>query len=86
MEALGRVFEIGGTEQLTYLEMLLVAAELMNGRKIPVVPVPVLTPRLSSLWAAPGNALGRPSGSGAPFDGRAQAPARRHGQSEKRCG
>lgn len=51
-EALGRVFEIGGTEQLTYLEMLLVAAELMNGRKIPVVPVPVLTPRLSSYWLA----------------------------------
>jgi uncharacterized protein YbjT (DUF2867 family) len=51
-EALGRVFEIGGTEQLTYLEMLLVAAELMNGRRIPVVPVPVLTPRLSSYWLA----------------------------------
>lgn len=51
-EALGRVFEIGGTEQLTYLEMMTVAAELINGRKIPVVPVPVLTPRLSSYWLA----------------------------------
>lgn len=51
-EALGRVFEIGGTEQLTYLDMMKVAAELINGRKIPVVPVPVLTPRLSSYWLA----------------------------------
>ncbi len=51
-EAFGRVFEIGGTEQLTYLEMMKVAAELINGRKIPVVPVPVLTPRLSSYWLA----------------------------------
>ena len=51
-EAMGRVFEIGGTEQLTYLEMMEVAAELINGRKIPVVPVPVLTPRLSSYGLA----------------------------------
>ncbi len=51
-EAFGRIFEIGGTEQLTYLEMMEVAAELINGRKIPVVPVPVLTPRLSSYWLA----------------------------------
>lgn len=51
-EALGRVFEIGGTEQLTYLEMMRVAAESMNGRAIPIVTVPVLTPRLSSYWLA----------------------------------
>ncbi len=50
--ALGRVFEIGGTEQLTYLEMMRVAAESMNGRPIPIVTVPVLTPRLSSYWLA----------------------------------
>ena len=37
-ETFDRVFEIGGTEQLTYLEMMKVAAELINGRKIPVVP------------------------------------------------
>lgn len=51
-EALGRVFEIGGTEQLTYLDMMKVAAESMNGRTIPIVTVPVLTPRLSSYWLA----------------------------------
>jgi uncharacterized protein YbjT (DUF2867 family) len=51
-QALGRVFEIGGTEQLTYLDMMEVAAELINGRRLPVVPVQVLTPRLSSYWLA----------------------------------
>jgi len=51
-EAFGRVFEIGGTEQLTYLEMMKVAAESMNNRTIPIVTVPVLTPRLSSHWLA----------------------------------
>ena len=43
-DALGRVFEIGGTEQLTYREMMQVAAEAMNGRPIPIVVVPLLTP------------------------------------------
>ena len=51
-QAIGRVFEIGGTEQLTYLEMMKVAADAMNGRPIPIVTVPVLTPRLSSYWLA----------------------------------
>jgi uncharacterized protein YbjT (DUF2867 family) len=48
--ALGRVFEIGGADQLTYLEMLQQAAEQMMNRRVPIAPVPVLTPRLSSYW------------------------------------
>ena len=48
--ALGRIFEIGGPEQLTYLEMLEVASEVSSGRRVPIVKVPVLTPRLSSYW------------------------------------
>lgn len=51
-QARGRVFEIGGTEELTYLEMMQVAAQAMNGRTIPIVGVPLLTPRLSSYWLA----------------------------------
>jgi uncharacterized protein YbjT (DUF2867 family) len=51
-EAIGRVFEVGGPEQLTYRQMLQVAAELANGRRVPIVRVPVLTPRLSSYWLA----------------------------------
>ncbi len=50
--ALGRVFEIGGPDRLTYLEMLQVAAEVRDGRRLPIVQVPVLTPRLSSYWLA----------------------------------
>jgi uncharacterized protein YbjT (DUF2867 family) len=51
-EAIGRVFEIGGPEQLTYQQMLQVAAELANGRRVRILRVPVLTPRLSSYWLA----------------------------------
>ena len=51
-DALGRVFEIGGPEQLTYLEMMQVASEVSGGRRLPIVTVPVLTPRLSSYWLA----------------------------------
>ncbi|MGZ4498765.1 MAG: NAD(P)H-binding protein, partial [Nocardioides sp.] len=51
-EAFGRVFEIGGPEELTYLEMLQVAAEISSGRRVPIVRVPVLSPRLSSYWLA----------------------------------
>jgi uncharacterized protein YbjT (DUF2867 family) len=51
-EALGRVFEIGGPDQLTYVDMLRVAAEIDRGRSVPIVEVPVLTPRLSSYWLA----------------------------------
>ena len=51
-EAKGRVFEIGGPEPMTYLEMLQVAAEVSSGHRVPIVRVPVLTPRLSSYWLA----------------------------------
>jgi uncharacterized protein YbjT (DUF2867 family) len=47
---LGRIFEIGGPDRLTYLQMLEVASEVSTGRPVPIVPVPVLTPRLSSYW------------------------------------
>ncbi len=51
-EAKGRVFEIGGPEPMTYLEMLQVAAEISAGHRVPIVRVPVLSPRLSSYWLA----------------------------------
>jgi uncharacterized protein YbjT (DUF2867 family) len=51
-EALGRVFEIGGPETLTYREMLQGVALAMNGRKLPIVVLPLLTPGLSSRWLA----------------------------------
>src|SRR5690349_1217290 len=51
-DAIGRVFEIGGPDQLTYKEMLMVANEESGGRQIPIVVLPLLTPRLSSYWLA----------------------------------
>jgi uncharacterized protein YbjT (DUF2867 family) len=50
--ARGRVFEIGGPEQLTYRQMLEVAAAEITGRRVAIIQVPVLTPRLSSYWLA----------------------------------
>ncbi|WP_182525018.1 NAD(P)H-binding protein [Nocardioides dongkuii] len=49
-EAMGRVFEVGGPDQLSYLQMLQEAAEVMLGRRVPILKAPVLTPRLSSYW------------------------------------
>ena len=49
-EAYGRAFEIGGPDQLSYVEMLQQAAEVIGGRRLPIVTVPVLTPKLSSYW------------------------------------
>jgi uncharacterized protein YbjT (DUF2867 family) len=50
--ALGGVFEIGGPEPMTYVEMLEVASEVAGGGRVPIIQVPVLTPRLSSYWLA----------------------------------
>jgi uncharacterized protein YbjT (DUF2867 family) len=50
--ALGEVFEIGGPDQLTYVEMLRVAGEVGKGSIPPIIQVPVLTPGLSSRWLA----------------------------------
>ena len=48
-EATGRVFEVGGPDVLEYLEMLTRVAEIQN-RKLWIVPVPLLSPQLSSRW------------------------------------
>ena len=45
----GRVFEIGGPEILQYVSMLRRVAAI-EGRPLPILPVPLLSPRLSSLW------------------------------------
>jgi len=48
-EAAGRALDIGGPEVLEYLEMLRRVAAI-EGRRLLVVPVPLLSPRLSSRW------------------------------------
>ncbi|MBG84953.1 MAG: NAD(P)-dependent oxidoreductase [Phycisphaerae bacterium] len=49
-ETIGQSIDIGGSEVLTYRDLMkIVAKELKLPRRL-VVPVPVLTPRLSSYW------------------------------------
>lgn len=45
----GRIIEIGGADIVTYGDMMMIYAEVRELRRW-LVPVPVLTPRLSSLW------------------------------------
>jgi uncharacterized protein YbjT (DUF2867 family) len=49
-ETAGGTFEIGGPEVVTYREMLRIVGRILTGRKPLIVPVPVLTPRLSAYW------------------------------------
>jgi hypothetical protein len=49
-ETVGRTLDIGGADVLTYREIMQVMAEALGVRKRLIIPVPVLTPRLSSLW------------------------------------
>ncbi len=44
-----RVFEIGGTDQVSYGDIMQAYAR-QRGLRRPMLPVPVLSPRLSSLW------------------------------------
>jgi uncharacterized protein YbjT (DUF2867 family) len=46
----GRTLDIGGPDVVTYLDLMRVMAEERGLRRRLVIPVPVLTPRLSSLW------------------------------------
>jgi uncharacterized protein YbjT (DUF2867 family) len=49
-DEVNRGFDIGGPDVLTYREMMLRFAEIAGLSRRRIVPVPVLTPRLSSLW------------------------------------
>lgn len=48
-ESTGKIIEIGGADVLTYGEMMLGYSEVRGLRRY-LLPVPVLTPRLSSYW------------------------------------
>jgi uncharacterized protein YbjT (DUF2867 family) len=49
-ESAGREVQIGGPDVLSYGEMLDEMARVLGKRPRPKIPVPVLSPRLSSLW------------------------------------
>ena len=46
----GRTLDIGGPDVVTYRDLMRIVAEERGLRRRLVIPVPVLTPRLSSLW------------------------------------
>jgi len=49
-ETIGSAFDIGGAETLCYSEIMRVMAEELGLPRRWIIPVPVLTPRLSSYW------------------------------------
>lgn len=49
-DALGGILEIGGPDVVSYAEMMAIFAREAGLRRRWLIPVPVLTPRLSSLW------------------------------------
>jgi uncharacterized protein YbjT (DUF2867 family) len=49
-ETAGETYEIGGPDVLTYQEILRHTAKLLTGRQPLILPVPVLSPRLSARW------------------------------------
>ena len=49
-ETIGRTLDIGGPEVVTYKEVILLTAKALKLPRRWILPVPVLTPRLSSLW------------------------------------
>jgi uncharacterized protein YbjT (DUF2867 family) len=49
-ETLGGTFDIGGPDVLTYKALMEIYAEIAGLKKRWIIPVPILTPRLSSYW------------------------------------
>jgi uncharacterized protein YbjT (DUF2867 family) len=49
-ETAGEVFDIGGPEILCYRDIMQIMARELGVRRRWIVPIPVLTPRLSSYW------------------------------------
>ncbi|AZI58196.1 NAD-dependent epimerase/dehydratase family protein [Nakamurella antarctica] len=49
-KAKNMVYEIGGPEAMEYADMLRRAAKVQNGRRLPILTIPLLTPGLSSKW------------------------------------
>ena len=48
-DTIGEVYDIGGPEALTYRDMMVIASRVMDRHRV-IVPVPLLSPRLSSHW------------------------------------
>ena len=49
-QSAGRQIQIGGADVVTYADLIAMMADVLGVRRRPQVPVPFLSPRLSSLW------------------------------------
>ncbi len=49
-ETIGQTLEIGGPDKHRYIDLMQIMAKEIGLRKRIIIPVPVLTPKLSSLW------------------------------------
>jgi uncharacterized protein YbjT (DUF2867 family) len=49
-ETAGREVQIAGPDVVTYSELIQMMADVLGLRRAPQVPVPLLSPKLSSLW------------------------------------
>ena len=49
-EAAGQIYDAAGPETLTYEDMMRVLADVAGKRQPVIIPVPVLSPKLSSYW------------------------------------
>ncbi|MDG2200848.1 MAG: SDR family oxidoreductase [Phycisphaerales bacterium] len=49
-DSIGRTIDVGGSSIITYRELMKIMAKALGLRKRFVIPVPLLTPRLSSYW------------------------------------
>ena len=49
-ETIGKTLEIGGPDVLTYRDLMRIMAEELDLSRRIIVPLPILTPKLSSLW------------------------------------
>ena len=49
-QSAGREIQIGGPDVVSYADLIAMMADVLGVRRRPQLPVPLLTPRLSSLW------------------------------------
>ena len=83
-ETTGRTLDIGGPDVVTYREIIDLLAEVRGLNRRRILPVPVLTPRLSSLWihlVTPREPAPRATARGRPAQSR-RLPQRRRGRAD----
>jgi uncharacterized protein YbjT (DUF2867 family) len=49
-ETEGQIFDIGGSDTLTYKEMMMQYSKIINKKFLKIIIIPFLTPKLSSYW------------------------------------